>query len=205
MRIRFETTMDDLIAFNRYHFETSPLLRQQRMRFAFFLPLMLGALGILALAAWWRNALDDPTGFAVVVLAAALVGVPASVAWFFFGRWYWMTQVLRNVRKMLSEGSNRTMLGWREMELAGNRLKFQTEFFDNSIDIRAIDKIVGEEDYTFIYISSAQAYLIPMNLYPEEEYREFVAELREAWENRDEMPPLPPNRPRDERIMERPG
>ena len=47
-----------------------------------------------------------------------------------------------------------------------------------------------------------------MNLYPEDEYLEFVAELREAWENRDAPRPVeepaPPRRQPDERIVERP-
>ena len=60
------------------------------------------------------------------------------------------------------------------------------------LDVRAIDKIVSDGDYTFVYIASIQAYVIPMNLYPEEEYRAFVAELREAWEHRDEAAKEPP-------------
>jgi hypothetical protein len=201
VRIRFETTMDDLIAFNRFHFENSPAFRRQRMVYALLVPGIFALLALIALAAWWHADTEKLVAFAI---GALIVGVPASVGWIFFARWWWMVQVMRNVQKMYSEGSNRIALGWREMELVGNRLKLRTEFLDNSLDLRAIDKIVGNEDYTFVYISSNQAYLIPMNLYPEEEYREFVAELREAWENRDAMPPLPPNRPRDERIMEKP-
>jgi len=48
------------------------------------------------------------------------------------------------------------------------------------------------------------AYIIPMQLYPEEEYREFVAELRAAWENRG-VPVPAEESPRtvDERIIRR--
>ena len=65
---------------------------------------------------------------------------------------------------------------------------------------RAIEKIVGDGNYTFVYIASVSAYMIPMNRYPEDEYGEFVAELREAWD--DDTPKLA-KRPVDEGIIEK--
>jgi hypothetical protein len=181
--------------------ENSPLFRRQRLVYSLLVPGLLCLVGLVALRLGWNA---DPVEFAIGATVAVVVGVPASIGWFCFGRWYWMVFVLRSVRKVYSEGSNRTMLGWREMELAGDRLKLKTEFLESSIDLRAIDKIVGNENYTFVYISSNQAYLIPMNLYPEEEYRQFVSELCQAWEDRDEMPPIPSTQPRDDRIVEQP-
>jgi hypothetical protein len=90
------------------------------------------------------------------------------------------------------------------MELADNRLIVTTPLIHSIIDLRAIEKIVGTEEYTFVYIASTQAFVIPMNRYPEDEYRAFVAELREAWENIDAtLPPgqdLLAKRPMDDRF-----
>jgi hypothetical protein len=112
------------------------------------------------------------------------------------------------VRKFLAEGSNRTLVGWREMELVNGRLVVKTELFETVMDLRAIYKIVANDEFTFLYYSSITAYLIPMNLYPEDEYREFVAELREAWDNREApRPSEEPEeraRPSDARIAEKP-
>jgi hypothetical protein len=204
VRIRFETTMDDVIAFNRFHFENSPLMRRQRMFYALVISGMLAVVSAIGIAALWKDAPLRPHELEILVGCLVALASVGSIATFFFARSYWMRLVERNVRKMYSEGSNRTMLGWREMELAGARLKLKTEFLESSVDLRAIDKIVGDADYTFVYIASAQAYLIPMNLYPEDEYRQFVAELRQAWENREDMPPIPANQSRDDRIMQRP-
>ena len=99
------------------------------------------------------------------------------------------------------------MLGWREVELVDDRLVSKTELIDSSIDLRAIEKIAANKEYTFVYIASVNAITIPMTLYPEDEYRDFVAELREAWDHRglgispeDAEPPV---RPPEERLMKR--
>jgi hypothetical protein len=76
------------------------------------------------------------------------------------------------------------LLGWREMELVNNRLFVNTELLQSNLDLRAFEKIVSNGDYPFVYIASVSAYIIPMDGYAEEEFREFVADLREAWENR---------------------
>ena len=81
----------------------------------------------------------------------------------------------RNVRRFLAEGSNRTLLGWRELALVHGRLILKSELVESSLDLRTIEKIVHGGNYTYVYISSITAYMIPMNLYPEDEYREFVA------------------------------
>ena len=67
---------------------------------------------------------------------------------------------------------------------------------------------MGNDNYTYVYIGSTSAYMIPMNLYPEDDYREFVDELREAWDNREAPRSIEEttkqNRPPDARIAEKP-
>jgi hypothetical protein len=57
------------------------------------------------------------------------------------------------------------------------------------MDLRAIQKIVGDDDHTFIYIASVNALIVPMKAYPDEDFDEFIAELRQAWEERIAAPP----------------
>jgi hypothetical protein len=210
VKIRFETTIDDVIAFNRFHFASSPAWRRQVWTQTLLVPAILVAMYLL-LRLTTVGVVEDFEamlqigwfdGFLAIFFAAA------SIAWGFFIRWHMNSSLERNARRFLSEGSNRVIFGWREMELVNNRLLLKNELIESSLDLRAIEKIVGNDQYTFVYIAAAQAYLIPMHLYPEDEYREFVAELREAWENRDS--PIPPDedapdeRQADERIVERP-
>ena len=137
--------------------------------------------------------------------SSILISIPS----YFFTRWRITASTLSSVRKLLAEGSNHSILGWRELELVNDRLRFTMELIEGSYDLRAIEKIVGNEHYTFVYVSSLQALIIPMTLYPEDEYRTFVAELRDAWEDRD-APPLAEEtdaasaRPADARIAKKP-
>ncbi len=205
MRIRFETTMDDLIAFNRFHAENSPMLRRQRLIFSLLFPLILCIVGLVTMLANIDLLDEDPIRFFVLSAVAITFGLPALVGLYFLSRWRWMSNLESMVQKIYAEGNNQIALGWREMEIVGNRLLLKTEWIDSSTDLRVIEKIVGNDDFTFVYIASNQAYLIPMNLYPEDEYRQFVADLREAWENRDEpRPEDAPPKDREERITELP-
>ena len=204
MRIRFETTIEDVIAFNRFHFANSPtwqrqLWTQSLMVFGIlallFLVMHLSSMGPVLAFDWFEGVL-------------AVVFAVAAIAWAFFIRWYMDWSLARNTRKFLAEGSNRLLFGWREMELVNGRLVLNTELIQSSLDLRAIEKIVRDENYTYVYIASVSAYMIPMNLYPEDEYREFVAELIEAWENRDAPRPVEEADERarlaDARIAEKP-
>ena len=204
MKIRFETTIEHLVAFNRYHHANSPTTRQQRRLVALLFP---GIVILLALARTWydlNSDIGDPFIFVGDWVAIWTFAFVFSVSWIVFAQWNFPRTLEKNVRKMLAEGNNQTVLGWRELELVKNRLIVDTKWMHIRLDLRAIDKIVTDGDYTFAYIASVQAYVIPMNLYPEEEYRAFVAELRDAWDHRDEaMDELAPSQMRaDERIVE---
>jgi len=213
VKIRFETTIDDVIAFNRFHFAHSRTWRRQVWTQCLIGPAIFVGLFLLI---WMTRQIpdgvaagqmppDEDLGF--FYLLGAVIAI-ASIIWVVVLRWYMNWTLGRNTRKFLAEGSNRVMFGWREMELVDNRLVLKTELVHSSLDLRAIEKIVGNEQYTYVYIAAAQAYMIPMDLYPEDEYRQFVAELREAWENRAAPRPVeePDSSPRhaDERIVERP-
>jgi hypothetical protein len=202
VKIRFKITIDDMIALQCFHLTNSPTWRGQLLRQVLLVPASFGVLFLLAWLASQPIADGDPT-----FLIFGLVLLAASIAWIFFIPWRMKRMQEGVLRKFFAEGSNRSVLGWREMELVENRLVIHTELIHSTIDLRAIEKIVGNDHYTFVYIASMQAYVIPMNLYPEDEYRDFVAELREAWDNRGLAIPRekaePPARPAEERVMKR--
>lgn len=179
MSIRFETTVDQLVAFNRYHYENSPTWRKQR--------LIQSCVGptVMVMVAWvlWQFEGHVPVAnFDPVLIVMFFVVV---VGTFFFIRWRVTVNLESAVRKLLTEGSNRTILGWCEMALEGNRLVVKRELMEGSFDLRAIQKIITTDDYTFVYVTSVSSIVIPMRLFPEDEYSDFIAELRKAWENRD--------------------
>jgi len=204
MKIRFETTIEQLVAFNRYHHANSPTTTQQRRIVMLLFP---GIVIVLAMIRTWydlNSDVGDPMIFLADWVTIWIFALVFSVSWIAFAQWNFPRTLEKNVRKLLAEGNNQSVLGWRELELVKNRLIVDTKWMHIRLDLRAIDKIVSDGDYTFVYIASLQAYVIPMNLYPEEEYRAFVAELRAAWEHREDVfeEPPPIRVLADERIIE---
>lgn len=193
MKIRFETTIDDNVAFSRFHFAKSGGVRKLQ----WYLTLPVVVLGICGVLVMMLNNLD-------LWPVAGILTFGVSIAWHTVIGWVfpWLNDL--GVRTQLAEGSNLTLLGWREMEIVNGHLILITELSYSSLDLRAIEKILGDKEYTYVYIGSVFAYVIPMNRYPDGDCRAFVEELMEAWENRD-APRLVDSTPAsDERIMERP-
>lgn len=198
MKIRFETTIDDIIAFHRFHYANSPVWRRQVWTQMFILPAILFLILFLG---WWN--LDPLADHDLFLLIFGVLLILFSIGWAIGIRWFLYSSLARNARKFLGEGRNRIMFGWREMEMVDGRLHLKTELIESSLDLRAIEKIVTDGHYTYVYIASVSAYMIPMHVYPEENFREFVEELMEAWENREAPRPSDAD-PRDERFIERP-
>jgi hypothetical protein len=207
MKIRFETTIEDVIAFNRFHYANSPAWRRQVWTRASLAPALFIVL-IAMLFVLNRRAFavgDDPVPVIVSLLGCGVVVFGLCVGYVLLTRWRLNSALGNSTRKYLAEGSNRTVFGRRELELKDGRLIVTGELFQSSFDLRAIEKIVSNEDYTFVYIASVSAVIIPMNVHAEEEHREFVADLRDAWENRGIPKPRDDHAPRravDERIIE---
>lgn len=189
MKIRFETIIDDYVAFNCFHMQNSPTWRRQRLMSSAIAPVLVAlGLGMLFFNALAEQGHNLPVAIVLIVLFV-LLNCAISIPAFFLTRWMTMNAVTKNTRKLLAEGGNRTMLGWRAMELVDGRLVVKTDLIHSSLDLRAIQKIASDDEYTFVYISSIQAYVIPMNAYPDEPFKEFIAELREAWDERITAPP----------------
>jgi hypothetical protein len=189
VKIRFESTIEDVIAFNRYHFTHSPTWRRQMWMLSLLLPVVLALLVVLMIMAAARANPDDQLPMLVSAFCVASLFPVLTGGWIFFIRWHLTSSLARNTRKFLAEGSNRIMIGWREMELVNGRLAVHTELLDSNLDLRAIQKIVSDGNYTYVYTASISAHLIPMDAEPAADIRAFVAELTEAWENRG-LPPV---------------
>jgi hypothetical protein len=208
VKIRFETTIEDIVAFNRFHCENSPMWRRQRFVGSIVGPAIF-AVVVFSASFVIANKLfaHDDVALTVYGVVTVVLTVPAAILLYFCIQWNFSRNVESAGRKLLAEGSNRSIIGWREMELVNNRLFVKLELIESSYDLRAIEKIVSDDRYTYVYVSSIQAFMIPMTLYPEDEYRQFVAELLDAWDDRDAPGShgvKPRGSPADERIVEGP-
>lgn len=165
MRIRYENTIDDSVAFACFQFRNSPTLRRSRFFVVWVFPLVVSV---------------PMTCFLIVV---ELYDVLALWALFVFAyvllypqwmRW----DLCRQVRGMYMEGKNRGLLDWHELELTDSTLIHRCEVGESKIRLDAIERIVSDENHTFVYVSSVSAYTIPRASVIEGDHDGFVSAIQ---------------------------
>lgn len=178
MKIRYENSLEDLVAFNRYHCDHSPTLRQMKwlLIWAFPLCILLVAVPLTLLA----GALEMSAAAAAIAALYALVmpGVfRRSVDW--------------QTRKLYSEGANKGVLGEHELELTGDDLIERTPYGEQRMQLQAIERVATAGGYTFIYLSAIMAFVVPQDAVLDGDYEAFVERIKQRTAARYAEPDAP--------------
>ncbi len=202
MQIRFETTIDDVLALRRIEFRAS---LAWRIVTSFMMLALIFGIGLLWIL--FMRLMDELGGLLPWILASILASatllavgyselVPKMANW----------ACDQATRKSMTGVACRSMLGWHELDLVDGYLLARSELMDCKFDMRAIEKIVGDGEHMFVFVASGPTFIIPLTLYPERQFHEFVAELRDTRENGFAGPPTVVRAERlpgvDERIEE---
>jgi hypothetical protein len=148
MVIRYELTLDDLIAFNRYHVAHSRTIQTQKY-------FVIAVVGLVAIGAGVAIESEIPL-FARVFSAIIFAALFRFAYHLFFG-----LALRRQTRQLLSEGSNDGILGPHELELNDKFLTERTDVNESRHAWSAINRIEETDEHAFLYISSLQAHVIP--------------------------------------------
>src|ERR1019366_841883 len=119
--------------------------RRQRFVVSILVPIILAILFLATFAIKFDELAEHPAALAIYGAGVAVIFVFASVLSYFYIRWRMTANVVSAVRKLLAEGTNRGITGWREMELVNHRLNVKLELVESSYDLRAIEKIVNND------------------------------------------------------------
>jgi hypothetical protein len=174
MKIVYETTIDDMVAFNRYHFTHSRYVRRLRAAWVWGTSCAIVGLGLISVVS------DDPLASKVVVVAVLVVIAGLNAL---FQSWFYPRNLDRHTRKMYKEGKNKGVIGHRELELNDSGLVSRSEIGASMVFIEAIEKVVSNEKYVFIYMSAIMAYVIPRDAVSEGNCDQFVEALRQRISN----------------------
>jgi hypothetical protein len=172
MKIRYDNTLDDMVAFNRFHVAHSPALRSQRTVqaiLAWLIPSVATTPWIFAVSQWVD--FDDVAGVSIFYFVIGLA-ITAIVLWARHIRRRIGTSIDRCARRMYREGANKGMLTTHELELTPTSLIERTEFGETTTKLVAV---VG--DYTFIYLTALTAHVIPRQAVSVGDYETFVAAI----------------------------
>ena len=171
MRIRFEQTVDDVIAMQRFTMENSPALRRQlranrwRARAA-----IIGML--VAVAAM----VEDSTTQAVLFIAAA----GALILGLFTSKRAALRAADNAARAMAKEGG-KDLYGPQEMWLDDDAFVRRSEFSETRHKWAGVLSLEETEDHAFWYIAASNAYIIPKRRLEEGDAEAFLLRARQLW------------------------
>jgi hypothetical protein len=172
MRIRYELTIDDFAAFQRYHQLNSPAVMNGQRRLYAMVPLF-----VVAVAAVQAFALGSLVVFIIGAFVAAVAG------WYVMskGPTAYLDAVEKQVRKMFLEGENKSLFGPRELEVTEDFIIERSPFHEHIVRWSAVEKIVESWNYGFIYWCGVAAHAVPKKSVAQEEFRAFFDAANRAW------------------------
>lgn len=166
MKITYNLTVDDIVAFNCYHMQRSPAVRRTQRIYTWGVPAVaLAASAPLSWSGVWSNA---PIWLGV--WSAAYLGIRLLTPPQFFAR--------RLIRRMINkQGRNTGLIGPQELELRQEGILARNASQEQKVPWAGIERVVQMSGYTFVYISAVAALVIPQRDLLPEDYRRFVDEL----------------------------
>jgi hypothetical protein len=164
MQLEYEVTDGDMLAFTEYHMANSPsYLRTQR-------EWQFGVAGIVlvavSIAAWVKGS-----------TFLLLVGILFAAIWIATWPREFRKMGLKQAKRILAEGSNRSLLGPQRLEIRDDGLRCVAAAGESLLRWPAIDRIASTTEHTFVYVAAAQAFAIPKLRVLVGHYDTFVAEL----------------------------
>ena len=171
MRIKYNVSIDDIVAFNQFHYKNCTSLRRNHIIWGILIP--AGIFVWSCIDGFNKGRWDLP------VIGAAIGG--ALMLWLPGGQ---KRRLEKAARKMLSEGSNKVLLGAHELETTETGLISRSEYEEGRLTWDVIERIGFTPDYTFIFIGAAQGITVAKSSVVEGDYEEFRAELKRRFEEK---------------------
>ena len=85
---------------------------------------------------------------------------------YFVTPYIYKRNIVGQVRKLLKEGSNMSLLGHYEMHLSPDEIQYKMLASETKLKWSSVDKVVQNDRYIFIYIGAIQALIIPKSAFP---------------------------------------
>ncbi len=173
--IQYELSADDLVEFNHFHHQHSPALRRTRLVFRIGIPLFM----ILALLLTPLLTQRNDRGYLDQLTQMRLFFV-VPPALFFYAPIAWKRRQAGLIRKMLSEGSTRSILGTCSVTMSRDSISIQRPTSHSSYGWEAIDRICVNSKYCFLYVTSMSAIIVPRRAFSSNEsFNEFMQEAEQ--------------------------
>lgn len=184
MILRFDLTLEDALAFNRYHFRL-PARRRATLviEVALFFMLAVAALSFLVRIA-------PPDGSEREIPRPILLACSVAIAGLLTGLFHYRLGVARNraVERQYQQGANRAVFGPQEVAIDADSVTFRTELCESRLLWRGVREIVETESHAFLFTSPAQAHIIPKHSVIAGDPEPFIGQAIAWWNGAKEVP-----------------
>ncbi len=155
MKIETEITLEDLVAFNRYHTENSRFVKRRRD----FIKYLVYGVALFIIGSALLDILRGEILFAVI-----------SIVWAFFlititGSKFRQYLIDIYAKGLYKEGKNKGLIGHREITIRDDAIVEESDSGTHTTKWQSVEKIIKTEKYIFVYASSVSAYLIPRRIF----------------------------------------
>jgi hypothetical protein len=153
-KVEYDLTKEDYIAFNMHYLDHSPIIKR-----SLFIQRYVVALVFLAFPFIFSNMSGVPLLLPLIVYGAIFI------AWIVYYPRYFKATTKKRILRMIDEGSNDNLFGPRSMILSESGVEEISDHGESRSSWRSIEKIDETVDYIYIYISSINAYLVPIRAF----------------------------------------
>ena len=178
MKLEYSVSLEDIVAFNNHHMESTPTLRRKLsvMRFVWAFAPLIGILLISSI-----EGMSSGKAMLVIAAVAIFISSPIYLLQPMFLRWL----NTRQVRKVYSNPQNQALLGPREIKIVSNGLVEKTTSGQVETDASQVDRIETTKDYIFIYAGS-RIHIVSKKTVQSGDPEAFLSELRKKAKNLEE-------------------
>lgn len=171
MTFEYHTTVDDVIAFNLYHFQHSPAARRQIQIARAAISAGTGVITLILCAAITRGTLLP------LVLA---LGIAAGAFLFAIYPGIVRATLRKNIRNMLREGRNQTMVGPQRQTFTPEQITSSSSVGSATLSWATVERIAKTDTHIFVYLSAISAIMLPRRIFPSDAaYQECDTTLRQ--------------------------
>jgi hypothetical protein len=196
VKLHYRNTVDDLVAFTRFFFQRSPLLRQQA-RFLASIGFCILTGGTVAFYLVIGTGTPPPPLDRVLLTLPCFVLPIVAIAAAIYHVWPYclLYRVSLSTRQFYRNNLDRSALVDQELELIAGQLVARSELCAAYWKFSAIDEIATTPQHVFIRISGSRAFILPRRDIAEQDLASFITELERQRGAPFEMspPPSPPS------------
>jgi hypothetical protein len=178
MKLRYDVTVEDLVEFNLYYCEHSSSTRRSKTLIQWGFPLLTLLLSLVILFSIIPPDDADENHELVLGLTILLANLVFTIYWVFMWPIHFRNSVARRSKKLYTEGTATGTVGDHELELTETDLVESDSSRITRTRLSTIEKVVINGDYTYIFLNSFTAYVVPHEAVSSGDLKLFVETLK---------------------------